>query len=443
MRRDLESELIRWKTAVKHIPLLIRGARQVGKTHLVTTFGQSHFENIFTINFEKEPAYKAVFDTLNPDEILNRLYLQSGKKLMPGKCLLFLDEIQECTEALKALRYFKEDKPEMHVIAAGSLLEFALNNENMRMPVGRVESLFLKPLSFAEYLSALGLQHLREYINQANLKTGIESVVHEELCKHLRNYFFTGGMPDVVNEYIESKDLERVRVAQLNLLQTYRDDFGKYAQKTKHENMQMVLKKAPALLGEKFSYSRINPDARAREIKEALGYLMDAGLIYKVHHTHASGLPLSALMNEKNFKILFLDIGLVNAASQLSPELFLQEDLLLLNRGLQAEQFSGQELLAYRKPYTQSELFYWDREKPSSTAEVDYVINVDDRIIPIEVKAGKTGSLRSLQLFLNEKKYDFGVRLSLKPLEFNNRVLSVPLYMISEISRLVSEDFDK
>ena len=202
--------------------------------------------------------------------------------------------------------------------------------------------------------------------------------------------------------------------------------------------MQKILNEAPGFIGEKFIYSRVDPDIGSREIKNALGYLIEAGLLYKIHHTNASGLPLSSLMNEKHFKIICLDIGLANLTSQLSPELFLQKDLMLLNRGAQAEQFAGQELLAYRKPYMQSELFYWDRQNPSSSAEVDYVINVNDRIIPIEIKAGKTGSLRSLQLFLNEKNYELGIRLSLKPLEMNHRILSIPLYMIAEIPRLIA-----
>lgn len=438
MQRDLEVELLRWKNAKEHIPLLLRGARQVGKTHLAMSFAKMHFEHVQVINFEKEEKFKLAFETLEPNEILNRIYLQSGQRVTPGKSLLFLDEIQECTQALAALRYFKEDMPELHIIAAGSLLEFALNNEKMRMPVGRVESLFLKPLSFYEYLNALGLEHLRDYLGHVTLNKGIEPFVHDELCAHLRSYFFIGGLPDVVNEYVESRNLDRVQVKQLNLLQSYRDDFGKYASKTKHYYMQKILHEAPGLIGEKFIYSRIDPDIGSREIKEALRLLMEAGLLYKVHHTNASGLPLSSLMHEKHFKILFLDLGLANSASQLSPELFLQKDLMLLNRGLQAEQFVGQELLAYRKPYMQSELFYWDRQKPSSSAEVDYVINVNERIIPIEVKAGTTGSLRSLQLFLNEKNYDLGLRLSLKPLEMHQRVLSIPLYMISETQRLVS-----
>jgi predicted AAA+ superfamily ATPase len=437
MHRDLESELLRWKNATEHMPLLLRGARQVGKTHLAKSFAQKHFEQALVINFEKEEKYKLAFETFEPNEILNRLYLQSGQRVTPGKSLLFLDEIQECTNALKALRYFKEDMPDLHVIAAGSLLEFALNNDNMRMPVGRVESLFLKPLSFYEYLTALGLQHLRDYLKHVT-PSNIEPLVHDELCHHLRHYFFIGGLPDVVNEYVVSRNFERVQAKQLNLLQTYRDDFGKYAGRTKHQYMQKILKEAPGFIGEKFIYSRIDPDIGSREIKDALGYLVEAGLLYKVHHTPASGLPLGALMHEKHFKVLFLDIGLANSTSQLSPELFLQKDLMLLNRGSQAEQFAGQELLAYRKPYMQSELFYWDRQNPGSSAEVDYVINVNDRIIPIEIKAGKTGSLRSLQLFLNEKNYSLGIRLSLKPLELNHRIFSVPLYMIAEIPRLIS-----
>lgn len=437
MQRDLEIELIRWKNADEHLPLLLRGARQVGKSYLATSFGKTHFDNVLVINFEKEEKYKLAFETLHPEDILNQLYLQSGHRVTAGKSLLFLDEIQECTQALKALRYFKEDMPELHVIAAGSLLEFVLNNENMRMPVGRVESLFLKPLSFYEYLTAAGLQHLRDYLNKATLTSGVSTIVHQELCDHLRDYFLIGGLPSVVNEYLITKNLERVQAKQLGLMQSYRDDFGKYANKTKHRYMQKILKEAPGLIGKKFIYSRIDPEIGSREIKEALSYLIEAGLLYKVNHTNASGLPLNALINDKYFKIIFLDVGLANSASQISPELFLQKDLMLLNRGIQAEQFAGQELLAYSKPWMQSELYYWDRQKPNSSAEVDYVINVNDRIVPIEIKSGKTGSLRSLQLFLNEKNYDMGIRLSLKPFEMNDRVLSVPLYMIAEIPRLV------
>lgn len=439
MQRDLETALIDWKNTPTRSPLLLRGARQVGKTYLATHFAERYFEHVLSINFEKEDKYKLAFGSLDPNDILNQLYLHTGRRLIPGQSLLFLDEIQECPQALKALRYFKEDMPDLHVIAAGSLLEFALNDEKMRMPVGRVESLFLRPLSFYEYLTAMDAGHLRTYLGEVTLHGTIDPVVHEALIQHLRLYFFIGGLPGVVREYLASKNLERVLAIQLNLLQTYRDDFGKYANKTKHRYMQKILQVIPSLIGDKCKYSRIDPDMGSREIKEALGYLIEANLLYKVHHTNASGLPLNTLMHDKHFKIIFLDIGLVNASSQLSPAIFLQDDLVLVNRGMQAEQFVGQELLAYRKPYIQGELYYWDRQKPSSSAEVDYVINVSERIIPIEVKAGKTGSLRSLQLFLNEKNFPLGLRLSLKPLEMQGRIFSIPLYMIAEIQRLLSD----
>jgi len=439
MERDMLSELIAWKDTDDRSPLLIRGARQVGKTYLVKSFGEIYFEDTLAINFEKDDKFKAAFATLDPKEIINRLYLQSSKMLVPGKCLLFLDEIQECTRALQALRYFKEDMPELHVIATGSLLEFALSNESIRMPLGRVESLFLRPLSFQEFLTATQSQHLREYLANVDFQKGIDDIVHEKLCESLRNYYFTGGMPAIVNEYITSNNLERVQTKQRSLIQTFKDDFGKYASKANHVYMQKILQEAPSLMSRNFQYSKIDPDMGSREIKKALNFLLEAGLLFKVTHTSAVGLPLGATANDKKFKLLYLDIGMVNSLSNLLPEIFVQKDLMLLNRGIQSEQFVGQELLCYNPPYMSMPLYYWDRSKPSSTAEVDYVINVNDLIIPIEVKSGRTGSLRSLQLFLNEKKCNFGIRLSLKPLSFKNRVLSIPLYMINEIPRIVKQ----
>jgi len=437
MQRDLLNNLKAWKAAHEHAPLLVRGARQVGKSYLIKEFIKQDFSTSLTINFEKEEQYKLAFENLDPHMILNRLYLQSGTMLKGETSLLFLDEIQECPQALEALRYFKEEMPELHVVGAGSLLEFVINSDEISMPVGRVETLFLMPLSFYEYLTASGLNHLRTYLGEVDLTTGIDPIVHEKLCEQLQEYFFLGGMPAVVSEYLSTKNLERVQAKQLSLLQALRDDFGKYATKTKHRYMQQILKRAPGIIGERFYYSKIDPDMGSREIKEALGYLVDACLLHKINHTNASGLPLNSQLNEKIFKTIFLDIGLANSQSYLSHEILLQKDLMLLNRGMLAEQFVGQELLAHRSPYMESQLYYWDRESRSSSAEVDYVINVDDRIIPIEVKAGKTGSLRSLQLFLDEKSCAFGVRLSLKPLSFNNRVLSIPLYMIAELPRIV------
>lgn len=437
MKRDILKFLIDWMKDPIHPPLILRGARQVGKTYLVEAFAQQYFSDFLAINFESETEYKLCFDSLKPRDILNRIFLNSGKSITPGKTLLFLDEIQECPNAIKALRYFKEEMPELHVIAAGSLLEFALNDESISMPVGRAYYLYLKPLSFLEYLNVSSKPHLTDYLSTVTLTENIDPIVHNQLLKKLREYFVLGGMPAVIQEYLRTEDLSKVQIMQNSLMNLYRDDFGKYAPKVNHLYMRRILERAPGLIGEHFKYVKIDPEMGSRELKKALDYLVRAGLVNIVYHSNASGLPLNTFINEKNFKLLMLDIGLCNAMSLLSPQLLLEEDLLLINRGALAEQFVAQELLAYQPVYIENQLFYWDRAKGSSTAEVDYVINVDDKIIPIEVKSGKTGSLRSLQLFLNEKKRDFGIRLSLKPLSFKNRVLSIPLYMIHEIGRLV------
>jgi len=437
MKRTLISDLRRWRDDAVHYPLILRGARQVGKTYLVDHFGKQFFPEFLTINFERDPSFSQCFASLDPHDILNCIYLKTGKSVSPGQALLFLDEIQECPNAIVALRYFKEEMPELHVIGAGSLLEFALNDEDIHMPVGRAQYLYLKPLSFWEFLQAGNQNHLIEHLQTASLKTGIDSIAHQQLIKLLREYFFLGGLPAVLEEYWRTYDLSKVHALQHSILNFYRDDFGKYASKTKHGDMRRILERAPGMIGEHFKYVKIDPDRSSRELKTALDYLVRAGLLYKIHESNASGLPINAFINENKFKLLMLDVGLVQAMSLLSPDLLLREDLMLVNRGALAEQFVGQELVAYQPPYIESQLCYWDRNKPGSTAEIDYVINVDEKIIPIEVKSGKTGSLRSLQLFLNEKNAPFGVRLSLKPLNFENRILSIPLYMIHELSRLV------
>ena len=243
----------------------------------------------------------------------------------------------------------------------------------------------------------------------------------------------------MVADYLQKKDLIQSQMKQTSLLNIYRSDFGKYAKQTKHKYMQVLFDKVPGLIGTQIQFQKIDADVHSRELKEALGYLCNAGIMHCVYHSSASGLPLKSLINEKKFKLIFLDIGLINASGYLDPYLMLNENLMMVNRGALAEQFVGQELLACAADYLPGELFYWQREKTGSMAEVDYVINVDSQIVPIEVKSGKTGTLRSLQVFLDEKKLPFGVRLSLKPLEFHNRVLSVPLYMIQELPRLVRE----
>ncbi len=362
----------------------------------------------------------------------------SKESIIPGKTLLFLDEIQECPSAIMALRYFKEMMPELHVIAAGSLLEFKLNHDDFRMPVGRVQSLYLKPLSFQEFLIASGYDSMVEYLASVDFQSQINPAVLHKLQELLHQYFIIGGMPAAVKSFVENHDWRQCQIIQSSLLSSYYDDFAKYARTSKHRYLQRMLEQAPGMVGQHFRYASVDPDMQSRDLKQALSDLTYAGVIYKVHRTSASGNPLAAQIKENKFKLLFLDIGLVKASQMLDIELLQQKDLLLVDRGMLAEQFVGQELLAYGDPYLPKKLYYWEREKKGSEAEIDYVININDKILPIEVKAGKTGSLRSLQLFLTEKNQTIGLRFSMHPLSFDGRILSVPLYMVHEVKRLVN-----
>lgn len=441
MQRMIEYTLKTWASQPHRSPLLIRGARQVGKTFLINKFGQENFESLVTINFDLEPEYKQCFNTLKPLEINTLITALSRQPIIPGKTLLFLDEIQECPNAIMALRYYKELMPELHVIAAGSLLEFVIKDESFSMPVGRVHSLYLKPMTFKEFLLANGYQELLDQIASAKISTVFNPTIITLLEKLLHIYFITGGMPEVIQNYIHTQDLSQTKMIQLSLLNTFRNDFGKYASSAKHKYLQRLFEKAPGLIAEHFKYSQIDSDMQARDLKSAVETLQYAGLIYQIMSSQATGLPLNALINAKKYKLLFLDIGLVKASSNLDTELMLNKDLMLVNRGNLVEQFVGQELLALSSPYGAGELCYWSRDAKGSSAEVDYVINVDDKIIPIEVKSGKTGSLKSLNYFLQNISTGkpLGIRLSMQPLGFADNILSVPLYMLSELDRLVKE----
>lgn len=447
MDRDIEQDLLFWKHKTHRTPLLLRGARQVGKSFIIDKFGRAHFDNLVTVNFEQDPGLARCFDTLHPNEIVMALSLSLHQKIEPGKTLLFLDEIQDCPNAIRALRYFKEQYPELHVIGAGSLLEFTLNDDDFRMPVGRVQSLYLKPLSFKEFLSAMGYSELRGFLECIHLEKKVPEPVHQTLLKLVRHYMVLGGMPGVLQAYLSAPiasnnitrtyDLAEAELQQTILLSTYRQDFTKYTKHTQIQYVQRVFEKAPGLVGNHVKYANVDAGARSQNIKSALELLQHAGLIYPIYSTSASGLPLITLVNEKKFKLLFLDVGLMARASRIAAELWLDENLLLVNRGATAEQFVGQELLAYQPSIDAPQLYFWCREKKSSMAEVDFITVFGSKIIPVEVKAGSTGQLKSLHLLMHEKTLDLGVRISQQPLAFDGTIFSVPLYLIGELSRLV------
>lgn len=440
MQRLLWTELLHWKIKPKRSPLILRGARQVGKTFLVQKFAIENFEHFVEINFERQPEYKSFFNTLDPQAIIRSLEVFTRKKIIPGSTLLFLDEIQECPEAIQVLRYFKEEVPDLHVITAGSLLEFVLHDAKFSMPVGRIEYLYLKPFSFKEFLLATGEKNLSDYLQEAEITTIIPEPVHQQLLRLVDVYLLIGGMPAVVDSYLNtSKNFSECAALQSALLQSYRDDFGKYAQKTSLQNLQKIFTRLPHVIAQQFKYVDLDRELRSEVVREAIERLSYAGLVNKVAATSASGLPLIAHANEKKFKLLFLDVGLCCSAMNLTPEVLWNEQALFVNRGLIFEQFVGQELMTLLPAYQPAELFYWQRDKQGSLAEVDYVMSMNGYIVPIEVKAGHSNRLKSLQILMTEKKLPLGIRISKNALSVEDNLLSIPLYMISELPRLLQE----
>ncbi len=439
MRRDIEKKFEEWKNENRRYPLLLRGARQVGKSYSVRKFGKQYFENIVEINFEQNPKFKLCFNTLEPEKIIESISILSNASIIAGKTLLFLDEIQECPNAIISLRYFYEQFPELHIIGAGSLLEFSLSQDNFKMPVGRIQYIFLKPLSFLEFLYAIGEIKIREIIEKFSWNDLPSKAIHEHILSFVKLYSIIGGMPAVVQEYISSKDIKRCLNVQSIIIQTYRDDFGKYANKIKYKYLQKVFYGVPKFVGKKFKYSKIDRDMQSRDLKDALNLLEKAGVVYKVKHSSGNGLPLEAESKENTFKTFFLDIGLMQNICGLNSELLLSinDDFININNGAIAEQFVAQELLSYQDFYTQSSLFYWVREAKSSNAEVDFIIPCCSKILPVEVKAGKTGTLKSMHLFFKKNNLSIGVKISQH--SFNNTlpVISLPFYAIKNIQKII------
>ncbi len=437
MKRSVEKDLIFWKTKPDRKPLIVRGARQVGKTFIIEQFGEKHFESLVTVNFEEiKEAKKAFEGDLTPTLILRDLSARLNKPIIPGKTLLFLDEIQACPNALISLRFFKEQMPQLHLIAAGSLLEFIIEDDRFSFPVGRIEYLYMRPLSFVEFLEAKGETKALEWIQEATWKDPIGSATHESLIRSVQEYFIVGGMPEAVISFLGQQQFLKLDEIHQSLLNTYENDFSKYPRSAKQKFMRLLFERAPRLVGEHFKYAKIHPHAQSRDYLEALDVLSRTGIIHQVFSNSAAGIPLEVQKNEKRFKLLFLDIGLLPHATATS--ITDASDLISLNRGVLAEQFVGQELVAYGKTYKPALLYYWEREKKGSQAEVDYIVEITSRIVPIEVKAGSQGRLRSLRQFLSEKKSPVGVRISEAPLTIENGILSIPFYMIQELPRLIS-----
>ncbi len=440
MKRQLETQLRHWAKTMPRLPLIIRGARQVGKTFLIESVGRELFNQVITVNFELTPTIKSCFESLDPAHIIPKLEVHLNQRITPENSLLFLDEIQECPQALMALRYFKEKMPELAVISAGSLLEFALEQEAFRMPVGRVKQLHLHPLSFMEFLAATQKTQRQAYLKKLTLSSPHDLTIHQILLEEVRHYLYIGGMPAVVQEYCNSHSLKQAESMQNAIIASYQEDFGKYAAKARVATLQFLYKKLPRFVGQQVKYAYIDPERKSRDLKNDLALLLKAKIISPIFQSPASGVPLGAMVNDAIFKLLWMDVGLLQNMCGLQLELMSPEQKpLQINQGSITEQFVGQELLAYKNPEKDPELYFWKRAQKNSQAEVDYIIAIGNKIYPIEVKSGTTGSLKSLQLFLKEKPGALGIRISEHPLSFDNNILSIPLYLCSQIERLVAE----
>lgn len=439
MKRVIIDSLLKWKGSESRKPLIIRGARQIGKSYIIGQFGKLYFDNLVTVNLDLSPEMQRCFDSLQPKENLAQLSAVTGQTIIPGKTLLFIDEIQNSTQAIKALRYYKEQLPELHVIAAGSLLEFVLNEEDFSFPVGRLQFLYMYPMSFNEFILSQDNQQAIDYIHTASIKDKIPQPIHEYLLKQVRVYFLTGGMPEVVNAYSDPLSFTDCELIQTSIIDTYRHDFGKYAKGAEIKYLQKFYENAPNLVAKQFKFSHLDPNIRTRELRPALEKMCQAGLFSQVFATSATGVPLRYHIKENKFKLLMLDIGLLQRANCVNAAEIYQQDLIQLNQGMLAEQFVGQEIIASHNPYEERRVYYWQRDKRNSLAEVDYVVRYNDQIVPIEVKAGKTGRLRSLHQFMQEKNTHIGVRVSQQPLELEKGILSIPFYLVSQLGRLYKE----
>ena len=451
MYRKYYEDLMNWKDRSNRKPLVIRGARQVGKTYLVREFAKKNFENFIEINFDETPGKKDLFSHENIERILQYISLDREVPIIPGKTLIFLDEVQKSPEVFARLRYFYEKKNEIHIIAAGSLLDFLLVEHSFSMPVGRIEYMHMNPMDFKEYLLAGNAKSLHDFICQYQMSDDMPESIHAKLMDYLRIYMSVGGMPAAVREYTQQKSIRQCEIELNTILNTFRDDFSKYGRKVDTDRLQLILDKAPSLIGKKIKYTEISRDLKSTDLKASLRLLELARVIFKIHHSSGNAIPLRAEKKERDFKLLFLDIGLMMRSLGLNILDIQNETVLIVNKGALAEQFIGQQWLCQFESYERAELYYWNREKPRTSAEIDYLFQVGGETIPAEVKSGTTGSLKSLHVFASEKKSPQALRYNLaKPTvsdvtsripgkkEHSFRLLSLPLYLVSETTRLLN-----
>jgi predicted AAA+ superfamily ATPase len=432
MERYAIKSLENWKNSAGRKPLLFSGARQVGKTWLVRDFAAKHYDNLIELNFFNDDGLKAVFNrNITPTYLIEQLEVMFNAKIDPDRTLLFFDEIQESQRAMDSLKSFNDLAPQYNIIAAGSFLGVMLG----RKPVGQIDHVTLYPMCFCEFLDAQGRDMLVTAIKQ--LKYDILSGASDILETALRKYFYVGGMPAVVQEFVNSGDLNKVRTAQNRLLDDYGSDFSKHiSDQRTAAKIRMLWDSVPLHLfkeNKKFVYKNIKTGGRAAEFEEAMQWLKDTGLIHRINKVETPKIPLTMYYKEDFFKLYMLDIGLFCAKAEINPADILLQGIDIVDNmnGALAEQFVLQEL----KTAGVSPLFYWGREK--STAEVDFIIQAGGGIVPIEVKSAKNTRAQSLKVYRNDYRPAHAVRTSLKNYGVVDNLYSIPLYMISEIVNVI------
>lgn len=427
MNRLLIKEMVAWKKAKNRKPLIIQGARQVGKTWLMKEFGKQEFEQVVYLNFESSSRLNDLFTIdFNIERIITIIEIETNQKINPETTLLIFDEIQEVEKGLTALKYFQEKAPQYYIVAAGSLLGISLQKNNS-FPVGKVDFMKLYPLSFIEFLQNNGEQQLVEQLQNKNWD--VISVFHEKLVDQLRLYYFIGGMPEVVSNYLENKNLDTVRTLQQKIIIGYENDFAKYAPNEIVPKIKLVWNSLISQLAKenrKFIYGQLKKGARAKDFEMAINWLVDAGLVLKVNRIEKPTMPLNAYADFDAFKLFLVDIGLLNAIGNLDKKIILEKNAILTEyKGALTEQFVCQQLKI------KTEIYYWIA--PNATAEIDFVLQYQNEIIPIEVKAEENLKSKSLKVFVDKFDNKNAIRTSMSKFRSEDWLTNIPLYAIDTI----------
>jgi len=443
--RSINKFFLEWKDRTKRKPLVIRGARQVGKTSAVNLFAVNSFKTYIYINLEQGDNL-ALFSRMNPvHELIQAIQLKFNKKIITGTTLIFIDEIQNSGIAMNQLRYFYEEMPDLHVAAAGSLLEVKMKSEGISFPVGRVEYCYMYPVTFEEYLSAMGETESLNYINSVKPGKKIPAEIHNTLMKKYQEYLLVGGMPEAVARYAETKSLIDVDPVYESILTGFKDDVLKYASIAKAKYIQYLIEHASKYIGLSIKYENFGGSGfRSREMSEAFDVLEKAMIISRVYASASGQLPIVNNL-KKSPKLLYLDTGLVNYQAGLRTEIMNIQDINAVYHGQLSEQITGQTFLSQtiRKNVN---LSYWYREQKGSISEIDYLISSHNKLIPVEVKSGKTGTLRSLHNFIDENRSNFAIRIysgviGIEKIRTPNKkqfaLFSIPFYLLHRIERLL------